>query len=132
MSRILVGEDNPHNARLIATVLEEAGYAVRMASTGKEVIHEVAHAGYALVIIDLSMPDMDGWSVLAAVRDLHGKRDLPALGISGYANDVGTARFHRAGFDAFVRKPIARPELLSKVEALIGNGTRRIDPCPAG
>jgi DNA-binding response OmpR family regulator len=114
--RVLVVDDDADIRLLLRELLERAGYTVDEASNGREALrHLFAHAP-ALVILDVSMPEMDGYQTLERIRDLS---DVPVLMLTARTQELEKVRGLSAGADDYVAKPFGRQELLARVQALL-------------
>lgn len=103
---ILIVEDNPLNLELVTDVLEAAGYSVRHASTAEEGIRSARTDLPDLILLDISLPGMDGH---AAVRELKADPQLqhiPAIALTALAMAGDEQRAGESGFDGFITKPI--------------------------
>lgn len=114
---VLVVEDDLSLARLLEALLESAGYASRLVGDGHAALDAVRGEHPVLVLLDLSLPRMDGWEVLERLRALDNAP--PVVLLTGHVN-VGR-RATRAGAAAVVLKPFDVDDLLATVERLIGN-----------
>jgi DNA-binding NarL/FixJ family response regulator len=116
---ILVVDDDAHVRTLIATVLGAVGHAVREASTGEEALAAAGTEAPSLVILDVCLPGLAGYSVLRDLRDLLGK-DVPIVFISGERTDaLDSASGLYLGADDYIVKPFHPEELLARVRRLL-------------
>jgi DNA-binding response OmpR family regulator len=114
--RVLVIEDDPDIARAIRTVLESGGLDVVTAADGRTGLRTF-HAGRpGLVVLDVGLPELDGWAVLDRIRDLS---EVPVLMLTSHGLEAEKVRGLRAGADDYVTKPFGNAELLARVEALL-------------
>ncbi len=119
MKKILIVEDVEWNRDLLAQVLEEA-YAIIEAVDGREGL-EVAEAERPdLILMDLSLPEMDGWELAARIRQTEAIRDVPIIAVTAHAMAGDEERALKAGCNGYLSKPIDEEELLKKVRGLIG------------
>ncbi|MBI2950860.1 response regulator [bacterium] len=119
MKKILIVEDVEWNRDLLAQVLEEA-YAIIEAVDGREGL-EVAEAERPdLILMDLSLPEMDGWELAARIRQTESIRDVPIIAVTAHAMAGDEERALKAGCNGYLSKPIDEEELLKKVRGLIG------------
>ena len=111
--KVLVVEDEAKMARLVGRALSAAGFQVQTAARGVEALERLREDEYALVILDLLLPDLDGFSVLAAVADLRSDQRVMVLSA---LNDVGAKVLclERGACD-YVTKPFELPELIARV-----------------
>lgn len=120
MKKILLVEDNELNMELAIQVLED-DYEVITATDGEQAIAAVAEHSPDLVLMDLSMPVLDGWAATERLRADDKTRDLPIIALSAHAIAGEIERAKAAGCDDFVTKPLDDEELLAKINALIGD-----------
>ncbi len=115
-SRILVVDDEPDVRSLLKDMLERSGALVQTAVDGKEALRVLFDARPQLIILDIAMPEMDGWQTLERIRDI---TDVPVLMLTAHDGELEVVRGLRAGADDYVRKPFGRQELLARVQALL-------------
>ncbi|MGB2711618.1 MAG: response regulator transcription factor [Conexibacter sp.] len=113
---VLVVEDEDDVRRLVRTLLERAGHRVVEAVNGLEALERLGEAHPDLVVLDVAMPELDGWQTLERLRDLS---DVPVLMLTARAGELDKVRGLRGGADDYVTKPFGRQELLARVEALL-------------
>jgi CheY-like chemotaxis protein len=117
-ANILIVDDYADNRELLRLMLEGAGYQVSEAEDGHAGV-EMAYADVPdLILIDLSMPKLDGWGVLRELRARERTRGLPCVAVTASA-DLERPRALAQGFDAYLPKPFHRAELLTTVERLL-------------
>jgi len=114
MSRVLVVDDDPDIRGLVRELLERAGHDVIEAPDGNEGLRLFYGEQPDLVILDVSMPGLDGWGTLERIRELS---DVPVLMLTARAEELDKVRGLRAGADDYVTKPFGRQELLARVDA---------------
>jgi len=121
MIRVLVVDDDGDIRLLVAELLRLSGYEVDMASSGVEAL-TVLGAGVHpdLVLLDVQMPDLDGWDTLRAIRADPALRELPVVLCTVKSGPVDTALGWTLGCDGYVVKPFAIDALVSEVEAVLG------------
>ena len=119
---ILVADDRASSRELLRTVLERAGYAVIEAEDGEAAV-ERAHSGNPdLILLDLQMPKLDGYGVLAKLRSEERFRTVPVLALTASAMSGDREKILAAGFTDYLSKP-AGPDLLREAVArLLGRG----------
>ena len=117
-TNILIVDDYEDNRELLRLMLEGAGHEVREASDGRSGIQMARAEAPDLVLIDLSMPDLDGWQVLDELRADERTRHIPCAAVTAFA-DGERDRALEQGFDAYLPKPFRRAELLETVERLL-------------
>jgi CheY-like chemotaxis protein len=116
--RILVAEDNAVNQELMTCVLEGRGHTVTIARNGREAVDAVRADDFDLVLMDVQMPEMDGYQATALIRagEARGGRRLPIIGLTASAQPRDTGLCLAAGMNEFVTKPV-RPALLIEIIA---------------
>jgi DNA-binding response OmpR family regulator len=114
--RILVVDDDEDIRGLLRTLLERAGYLVDAAPDGKAALRQFYAATPDLVILDVTMPELDGWGTLERIRDLS---DVPVMMLTARTAELEKVRGLSAGADDYVPKPFGRQELLARVQALL-------------
>jgi DNA-binding response OmpR family regulator len=114
--RILVVDDDPDIRLLLKELLERAGYAVDEAADGKTGLRKLFVNTPSLVILDVTMPELDGYQTLERIRDLS---DVPVLLLTARSQELEKVRGLSAGADDYVAKPFGRQELLARVQALL-------------
>ncbi len=123
MSRILIIEDNEDLAYGLCNNLEIEGYEVRTASTGRDGLREAADFSPDLILLDLMMPEMDGFEVLESLRK--DDDSTPVLILTARGEEMDKVRGLRSGADDYVTKPFGLMELLARVEALLRRGDKQ-------
>jgi len=117
MTRILIVEDNRDLAFGLRSNLEIEGYAVDIAATGPEGVKLARSLSPSLVILDLMLPQMDGYEVLKAIREHDAA--TPVLMLTARAEEIDKVRGLRLGADDYMTKPFGLMELLARIEALL-------------
>jgi len=126
MTRILIVEDNKDLAFGLRSNLEIEGYEVRTAATGPDGVQQARAFLPDLVVLDLMLPQMDGFAVLEAIRE--SKLPMPVLILTARGEEIDKVRGLRLGADDYVTKPFGLMELLARVEAIL----RRSNPAGPG
>jgi CheY-like chemotaxis protein len=117
--RILVVEDNPLNLKLVRDVLDAAGYDVVSAMSGEEGLRVAAEQAPDLVLMDLQLPGIDGTETLLRLRQGGLAPGAPIVAVTAFAMAEDHAQAARAGFDAYVEKPISVRSLVLQVRQLL-------------
>ena len=120
--RILIVEDEPDVASVLAGPLEASGYEVHVESEGRGALVDARVLRPDLVILDLRLPDMDGYQVTRRLRALHRAWVLPILMLIAPDQPLEKLRSFGAGADACLTKPCDENELLGTVERLLDEG----------
>ena len=121
-ANILIADDYDDTRELLSLMLQAAGYTTREARTGRECVTAARQNLPDLVLIDLSMPELDGWGVLRELRADESTRGLPCIAVTAFASDADRTRALAAGFDAYLAKPFRNKELLATVAPLLADG----------
>jgi CheY-like chemotaxis protein len=114
---IMVVDDDSETLELCDMLLDRAGYDRVLANSGEEAVSLLEAHTPALMVLDLNMPGMDGWSVAALVRKHERTARIPILVMTGITRDVENAA-RRAGATAFVLKPIDSKRFVKEVKRL--------------
>jgi DNA-binding response OmpR family regulator len=114
--RVLVVEDEPDVRALIRLLLERAGIAVIEASNGHDALRWLHLERPEAIVLDVTMPGLDGWRTLERIRDVS---DTPVLMLTARTGEINKVRGLRAGADDYVTKPFGRQELVARVQALL-------------
>lgn len=120
--RVLVVEDNPLNLKLVRDVLTASGYEVVPAITGEEGVSLAASCRPDLVLMDLQLPDFDGYEALRRLREDAALATVPVVAVTAFAMREDRERARTSGFDGYLEKPISIRELPAQVGAFIGRG----------
>src|SRR5215471_6548702 len=115
-SRILVVDDDDDIRGLLRTLLERAGHEVFDAPDGRSGLRELYAGSPDLVILDVAMPGLDGWSTLERIREM---TDVPVLMLTARDAELERVRGLRGGADDYVVKPFGRQELVARVDVLL-------------
>jgi two-component system cell cycle response regulator DivK len=119
MSRILYVEDNDDNIYVLTRRLARAGYEVIVARDGIEGVRMARDQAPDLIIMDLSLPELDGWAASTQLKAMKETRAIPILALSAHAMAGDRERALAAGCDDFDTKPIDLSRLVPKLEALL-------------
>ena len=113
---MLVVDDDSDVRALVTTLLDRAGYLVAEAGDGRAALKALYEQRPDLVVLDVNMPDLDGWGTLERIRELS---DVPVIMLSARSEELEKVRALRAGADDYVTKPFGRQELLARVETVL-------------
>lgn len=103
--RIAVVEDNPDNRMLVEAILDEL-YDIVEFETGKQAVAELVEAKPDLVLLDISLPEMDGTEVLEWIREQESLADVPVIALTAHAMAGDREKYLDLGFDDYLAKPI--------------------------
>jgi DNA-binding response OmpR family regulator len=114
--RVLIVDDEAEVRELVRRLLERAGYAVLEAADGRTGLRSLFAERPDGVILDVTMPGLDGWQTLERIRDVS---DVPVLMLTAHGGELDRVRGLKGGADDYVAKPFGRHELVARVEALL-------------
>jgi DNA-binding response OmpR family regulator len=114
--RVLVVDDDSDIRLLVEKLLSGAGYVVESAADGRAALRAFHATPADIVVLDVSMPELDGFETLERLRDLS---DVPVILLTARSGEIDKVRGFRAGADDYVVKPFGRQELLARIEALL-------------
>jgi DNA-binding response OmpR family regulator len=124
--RVLVVDDDPDIRGLVRELLDRRGFDVTEARDGQEALRAFFANRPDLVVLDVTMPVLDGWKTLERIRELS---DVPVVMLTAKATELEKTRGLRAGADDYVTKPFGKQELLARVDAVLRrSGTREAAP----
>jgi CheY-like chemotaxis protein len=120
MPTILLVEDNEMNRDMLSRRLERKGFQVVLAVDGQNGVEMAASHVPDLVLMDMSLPVLDGWEATRRLKAAPGTRHIPVIALTAHAMSGDRERALHAGCDDYDTKPIELPRLLEKIEALLG------------
>lgn len=118
---VLIAEDSKTQAQQLHHYLSARGYAVTVATDGKQALECVARECPALVITDIVMPEMDGYTLCKQIKDLPELKDVPVVLLTSLSRPQDIVKGLECGADSFIRKPYDEKYLLSRVEYILTN-----------
>jgi CheY-like chemotaxis protein len=134
--RVLLAEDNQVNQRLATRLLEKRGHRVSIAANGREALEALEKESYDLVLMDLQMPEMDGFEATAAIREKERKsgKHQTVVALTAHAMKGDRERCLAAGMDSYLSKPVRPQELDDVLDAHIRrtNQAAEISPVIVG
>ena len=122
MARILIVEDNEMNRDMLSRRLARKGYEVEIAADGVEGVARAQSARPDLILMDMSLPVLDGWDATRQIKAWPETSTIPIIALTAHAMAGDREQALAAGCDDYDTKPIDLPRLLGKIEALL---TRR-------
>jgi two-component system, cell cycle response regulator DivK len=120
MPRILLVEDNEMNRDMLSRRLQRKGFEVAMAVDGKQGVAMARAGGYDLILMDMSLPEIDGWEATRQLRAAPETKVVPIIGLTAHAMAGDREKALEAGCNDYDTKPVELPRLLGKIEALLG------------
>ena len=121
MAKILIVEDNPKNRDMLSRRLIKRGYEIVMAEDGQEGIDMTTSESPDLILLDMSLPVVDGWGVAKHLKGDDTTKDIPIIALTAHAMSGDREKTLEAGCDEYETKPIRLTELLEKMETLLNS-----------
>ncbi|NJK67250.1 MAG: response regulator [Microcoleus sp. SU_5_3] len=115
----LIVDDDSDSRELVAFLLQESGAVVRAAASASEALQSLKQALPDILLSDIGMPGMDGYTLIATVRSLKQCQTLPAIALTAYAGDGDKDRAIAAGFQNHIPKPIDPNKLIAAILQLV-------------
>jgi CheY-like chemotaxis protein len=119
MPKILLVEDNEMNRDMLSRRLARKNYEVVVAVDGKQGVDMAVQGGYDLILMDMSLPEIDGWDATRQVRAHPNGKSVPIIALTAHAMAGDREKALAAGCNDYDTKPIELPRLLDKIEALL-------------
>ncbi len=115
MTKILYVEDNPDNVYMLTRRLKKKGFELIIAGDGQEGIDKAIEETPDLILMDLSLPTMDGWTATAEIKKIEEVKDIPIIALSAHAMPEHRDRALKAGCSDYDTKPVDIKRLLNKM-----------------
>lgn len=122
MPRIVLVEDNEFNRDMLSRRLIKRGYEVLMAEDGSQGVELVRRERPDVVLMDMSLPVMDGWEATRTLKADEQTRHIPVIALTAHAMKGDEDKARAAGCDDFDTKPVDLPRILGKIEAMLARG----------
>lgn len=122
MPKILLVEDNEMNRDMLSRRLQRKGFEVVLAVDGLQGVTMATAGGYDLILMDMSLPEIDGWEATRRVRESEAGKTVPIIALTAHAMSGDREKAMAAGCDDYDTKPVELDRLLGKIEALLGKG----------
>ena len=119
MARILLVEDNEMNRDMLSRRLQRRGYTVLIAVDGQQGLDMAIAEKPDLILLDMSLPVLDGWEVAKRLKSDDGLKAMPVIALTAHAMAGDRERALEAGCDDYDSKPVELPRLLQKIETLL-------------
>jgi two-component system, cell cycle response regulator DivK len=119
-TRILIMEDDDDTQGMVRFLLEYKGYDVLAAKDGRHGLEIARQEKPDLILLDLAMPEMDGWSVAHKLKDDPQTKTIPVIAVTAYTMSSDRRKALNAGCDGFIGKPMNVPEFIAEVEKFLG------------
>jgi CheY-like chemotaxis protein len=119
MAKVLLVEDQEDNRDMLSRRLKKRGYEVTIAVDGAEGVEKARSEAPDLILMDMSLPVMDGWEATRILKAEDGTRSIPVVALTAHAMSTDREKAFGAGCDAYETKPIELPRLLETMEKLL-------------
>ena len=123
MTRILLVEDNAENRDMLSRRLIRRGYEIEFAEDGEEAVRKAGETSPALILMDLSLPVMDGWEATRRIKADAATAAIPVIALTAHAMASDREKALGAGCDDYDTKPVDLERLLGKMQALLPAGS---------
>jgi len=120
MAKILLVEDNEMNRDMLSRRLERKGHQVAIAADGQQALDLAATEKPELILMDMSLPVVDGWEATRRLKAAEATRQIPIIALTAHAMSEDERKAREAGCDDYDTKPVELPRLLEKIETLLG------------
>jgi two-component system, cell cycle response regulator DivK len=122
MAKVLLVEDNEMNRDMLSRRLIRRGFEVVFAVNGKQGVDLARSEKPDVILMDMSLPTMDGWEATRRVKSDEATRNVPVIGLTAHAMSGDREKAIEAGCDDYDTKPVELDRLVGKIERLLGNG----------
>lgn len=120
MPKILLVEDNEMNRDMLSRRLERKGFEVVIAVDGEQGVSMAKSTSPDLILMDMSLPVLDGWEATRQLKSENETREIPIIGLSAHAMAGDREKAMAAGCDDYDTKPVELPRLLDKIATMLG------------
>jgi CheY-like chemotaxis protein/MinD-like ATPase involved in chromosome partitioning or flagellar assembly len=129
--KILIVDDNPNALKLVGYALDREGFEIGVARSGPEALEKAEAEMPDLIILDIMMPDMDGYEVCRRLRAMHQTERTPIIMLTARGRAEDRVMGFQAGADDYVTKPVLPAELIARVRALLARARLETETAPA-
>lgn len=119
MTKILLVEDNEDNRDMLSRRLERKGFTVALAIDGQEGVDKAKSESPDIILMDMSLPVMDGWEATKVLKDDSATAEIPVIALTAHAMSSDREKAIEAGCNDYDTKPVDLQRLLDKIESLI-------------
>jgi two-component system sensor histidine kinase/response regulator len=121
--RVLLAEDDESNQLVLRIMLERRGYSVRIVANGRQALAALDEESFDLLLLDVRMPEMDGWQVVTSLRKDEGENPacgrLPVIALTAMAQESDRDRCLQAGMDEYLSKPLRVADLYATLDRVL-------------
>jgi len=121
MNKILIVEDNEMNRDMLTRRLQRKGFDTEVAINGEEALSQARLYKPDIILMDMSLPVMDGWEATRFLKKQNETHHIPVIGLSAHAREVDVIRGKEAGCDAYETKPIDLEKLINTMQSLMSD-----------
>ncbi|HEY5634108.1 MAG TPA: response regulator [Burkholderiaceae bacterium] len=121
-AKVLLVEDNEMNRDMLSRRLIKKGYTVTIAVDGLQAVARASSDEPDLILMDMSLPEIDGWEATRRIKAEPGTRDIPIIALTAHAMSGDREKAIEAGCDEFDTKPVDLNRLLGKISAILASG----------
>jgi two-component system, cell cycle response regulator DivK len=125
MSRILIVEDNDMNRDMLSRRLERRGYQVILAIDGRRGLAAARSEAPDLILMDMSLPEIDGWEVTRQLKSDDTTRSIPVIALTAHAMSSDRQKALEAGCDDYDTKPVEFQRLLTKIQTMLRSASNQ-------
>lgn len=116
---VLIVDDAPDNVEVARKVLSHKGATVHIAADGKKGLEILANIQPTFILLDLSMPIMDGWQMLEHIRQQPLKKNIPVIALTAHAMQGDREKVFKAGFNGYIAKPFRLKSFLAQIKEVL-------------
>lgn len=120
---VLIAEDNDDNRIVYSTMLEHYGYRVVYTKDGSEVMRMAGEEKPSVILMDISLPGMDGWTATRHLKENPDTAHIPVIAITAHALSEDRKKAEEVGCDGYLSKPVEPRRVLEEVERFVTNGS---------
>ena len=124
---VLVVDDFQDAREMYAECLDQSGFRVAQAESGDEAVAKALALQPALIVMDLALPGMDGWTATRTIKTDARTSRIPVVALTGHARSDASSAAHEAGCDAFLTKPCLPDEMVQIVRRMLGDAIHSTD-----
>lgn len=124
---MLVVDDFQDAREMYAECLDQSGFRVAQAESGDEAVAKALALQPALIVMDLALPGMDGWTATRTIKTDARTSRIPVVALTGHARSDASSAAHEAGCDAFLTKPCLPDEMVQIVRRMLGDAIHSTD-----
>lgn len=119
MPRIMIVEDNEENRDSLTRRLQRRGFEIIGAENGRIAVDKAQQESPDLILMDMNMPELDGWEATRQIKKLAGMADVPVIALTAHAMSGDRERAIEAGCSDYHTKPIEFPKLMAQIESIL-------------